>query len=421
VEEAHAHGSVSSREGTERVAKRWNRAETWLTLIVLGIGALVMAVSGLFVYSSATAPVYYPTPQDVPSVAHQLPSTRWNDAVARAREILRSGIAGQNLPGVSVAVGVAGQLVWAEAFGWADVERRVPFTPDTPFRIGSASTMVTAAAAGMLIEQGTLELDEAIQTYVPVFPEKQWPVTVRHLMAHTAGIEGDAGDEEPMLLHCDAPADGLERFATRKQHFEPGTTFHYSSFGWRLVTVAIEAAAGESYATFVRTRILEPLGMRHTTIDGVSGPPADMATYYFPRFAANPRYGPQEPSPVDFSCFSGSGAIISTPSDMVRFGLAVNGGGLLKTDTVARLQASERLDSGAPTGYGLGWDLETVTVAGRPTDVIETDGELRGGMVATFITWPERGIVIAIMSNTSHADTASLGGRVLEIFAEPGR
>jgi CubicO group peptidase (beta-lactamase class C family) len=104
----------------------------------------------------------------------------------------------QNLPALSVAVGIDGDLVWAEGFGWADLENRVPVTPDVRFRLGGASTVFTSAAAGLLIEDGRLKPDDEIQVYVPTFPKKQWPVTLRQLMGHVAGVRGDRGDEEPL-------------------------------------------------------------------------------------------------------------------------------------------------------------------------------------------------------------------------------
>jgi hypothetical protein len=143
--------------------------------------------------------------------------------------------------------------------------------------------------------------------------------------------------------------------------------------------------------------------------------------YYFPRFAADPRYGPQEPEEVDFSCFSGSSAILSTPSDLVRFAMAIDAGKLLRPETVQALQASQRLRSGQETGYGLGWDLETVTLSGAPTPVIGYDGELRDGRVMSLMTFRERGMAVVVMSNTSFADTSAVALGIAQAFAEQAR
>src|SRR6478735_6700293 len=153
------------------------RIETWLALIVVAVGLLLAAILGLFAYVSTTATPLHPDAQKVPSVAQSTPLPKWAGAVGQGRQLVREGLTERNLPGLSVAVGVSGEIVWAEGFGWADLESRVPVTPDTRFRIGTASTALTSAAVGLLLEKGRLKLDDEIQTYVPEFPDKQWPVT----------------------------------------------------------------------------------------------------------------------------------------------------------------------------------------------------------------------------------------------------
>jgi CubicO group peptidase (beta-lactamase class C family) len=379
---------------------------------------VLAAVLGIFAYMSVTATPLHPDPQNVPSVAQSAPSRKWADAVERGRQVMRTALTEQNLPGISVAVGVGGEMVWAEGFGWADLENRVPVAPDTRFRIGTASTVLTSAGVGLLVEQGRLKLDDQIQTYVPEFPEKQWPVTVRQLMGHLSGVRNDAGDEEPLSVRCERTVDGLQRFADRALLFEPGTQYRYSSYGWRLLSAAIEAAADEPFFTFMQKQIFEPLGMHDTRSDSTTEPIPNRARFYFPRFAADPRYGPQPPREIDLSCFAGSGAFLSTPSDLVRFGMAMNGGKLLLPSTVELLQASQRLTSGQETGYGLGWDLETVTLAGQQTRQVGHDGEIMGGMVGSLMTFPDRGMVVSVTSNTSFADTFSFGLSIAQAFAK---
>jgi serine beta-lactamase-like protein LACTB, mitochondrial len=404
-----------------------SRTQIVLALIVTAVGLLVAAILGLFAYVSLTATPIHPDPLAVRTVTESaLP--KWAGAVERGRQIVRAGLVEQNLPGISVAVGARGEIVWAEGFGWADLEMKTPVAPDLRFRIGTASTVLTSAAVGLLLEKDRLKLDDQIQTHVTDFPKKQWPVTLRQIMGHVAGIRPDEGDEEDVTARCERTTDGLQRFARYPLLFEPGTQFRYSTYGWILVSAAIEAAATEGFSTFMQKQIFERLAMNDTVFDAAPAATEDRATYYFPRFAADPRYGPQEPTPVDYSCFSGSSGFLSTPSDLVRFGMAMDsrlrqgsgahGGGLLKPATVQLLQTSQRLPSGEETGYGLGWDLETVTLAGEQRRLVVHDGDLRGGRVATFMTFPERGIVVAVTSNTSFADTQSIALRVAEAFAK---
>jgi serine beta-lactamase-like protein LACTB len=374
--------------------------------------------------------------------------------VDRARQIMRAGLAEQNLPGLSVAVGVGGDIVWAEGFGWADIETRVGVTPHTRFRIGTASNVLTSAAVGVLLEKDRLKLDEAIQTYVPQFPKKQWPVTLRQLMGHMAGIGTDSGDDGPLFRQrCERPVDALQHFADGELVFEPGTQHRYSKYGWIVVSAAVEAAAGQPFLAFMREQIFQPLAMDDTGAESATeenpehvGEPAEdapfltfiqkvileplgiggkarssipnWATLYVPRFGADPLRGLHVMRPHNLSCYAGSMAFFSTPSDLVRFGLAIHSGTLLQPATVKLLQTSQLLTSGRETGYGLGWDLATVTMAGEPTQAVGHDGESFGGRVVSLMTFRERGIVVAVMSNISYADTSTLALKIAEAFAE---
>jgi serine beta-lactamase-like protein LACTB len=397
------------------------RTETWLTLIAVAVGLLFAAFLGFWGFMSATAPLHR-NPQDVPAVTDSAPLPKWADAVERARRIVRTGLIDQNLPGLSVAVGAGSEIVWAEGFGWADLEKRVPVAPRMRFRIGTASTALTSAAVGLLLEKGRLKLDDEIQTYVPEFPDKQWPVTLRQLMGHVAGVRNDGGDEGPLFsVRCERPVEALQYFKESALLFEPGTRYRYSSYGWILVSAAVETAADQPFLSFMRQQIFEPLGMDRTVADSATEPIPDRATFYFPRFAADPRYGPDLMRPLDYSCYAGSSAFLSTPSDLVRFAMSVNSGQLLRPATVQLLQTPQRLASGKETGYGLGWDLETPQVAGKQTTLVGHDGESLGGMVASFMTFPEHGIVVSVTSNISYADTFALGVKIAQAFAEPAR
>jgi len=384
--------------------------------IIVAIPVLIfLFVIGLWSFVIITTRPIHPDAQGISTVGASTPPSRWAGAVEQSRQSVRADVAQMNLPGLSVAVAAGGDLVWAEGFGWADVENQVKVSPDTRFYIGTASKMLTSAAVGMLVEKGALNLDDEIQTYVPAFPKKPWPVTLRQLMAHTAGVRRDAGDEEPRGVHCNETLEALPRFAGKDLLFEPGTRYRYSNYGWILVSGAVEAAAREPFARFMRRQIFEPLGMNGTRSEAVTGSP-EQSVYYFPRFAADTRYGTQGPENVDFSCFSGASAFLSTPSDMVRFVLALENGTLLGPATVQLLQTPQRLATGEETGYGLGWDIETITVNGVQTRVIGYDSELHDGQVSSFLIFPDRDLIVAVMSNMSFADTTAIAVKIAAKF-----
>jgi CubicO group peptidase (beta-lactamase class C family) len=260
----------------------------------------------------------------------------------------------------------------------------LPVTPDTRFRIGTASTVLTSAAAGVLLEQGKLTLDEEIQKYVPRFPKKRQPVTLGQLMADAAGVGSDSGDDGPLFRErCEQPAEALPHFAQDALLFEPGTQYRHSKYGWILVSAAIEAAADEPFLRYMRERIFEPLGMDNTGAESATeenpeavGEPAEdpppftlirhlileplgivdaavrsetePATIYSAGWGYRPLigYGLHVMRLHNLSCYAGSMAYYSSPSDLVRFALALNGGKLLQRDTVRMLQTSAQLKSG---------------------------------------------------------------------------
>lgn len=388
----------------------------WFTPVAAVLGLLLVAALGLWGYLSTPSPPLHPNIDDVPVVAYAAAPPAWAPAAARARQVVRSGLVEQNLPGLSVAVGIGGELVWAEGAGWANLERREPVTPDTRFRIGTASMALTSAAVGELLARQRLSLDDEVHDLVPAFPPQRWPVTLRQLMGHLSGVRNDGGDEGPLLsTACARPTDAFPHFAARPLLFEPGTAFQVSSYGWIAVSAAVEAVAREPFLHVMRKRLFEPLGMHDTTADGTKSM-ADHATSYFPRFSADPRYGVDVMRPIDLSCYAGASVFVSTASDLVRFGMAMQRGTLLTPATVALLQTSQRLASGQETGYGLGWDLESVMLAGQPTQVIGHDGDVLGGMVASLMTVPTRGVVVVVLSNASYAGTSGLATKIAVAF-----
>lgn len=391
-----------------------SRKETWTTLIVVAVGLPVAAVVALVVFLSVTATPLHPNPQDVKSVTRSAPSPKWANAVEQGRQLVRAEVSQQNLPGLSVAVGVGQEIVWTEGFGWADLEKRVPVAPETRFRIGHASKALTSAAVGLLLEKRRLHLDVEIQTYVPAFPRKQWPVTLRQLMGHVAGVRHYSDTEwgDKPSVHCERASEGLQSFANDPLLFEPETQYRYSTYGWVLVSAAVEAAANEPFFAFMRTRIFTPLGMADTTSDSATEPIPNRATSYY-----RGNLGRELTTNVDYSCFAGAGAFLSTSSDLVRFGMALARGKFLQPATVSMLQTPQQLTSGEDTDYGLGWMLDTVELAGERTRLASHASRTIEGASTSFLTFPDRGLVVAVMANISFADTKSIALNIAQAFA----
>ena len=131
--------------------------------------------------------------------------------------------------------------------------------------------------------------------------------------------------------------------------------------------------------------------------------------------------GVEDAPETDYSCYAGAGAFLSTASDLARFGLAMVQPGLLKADTIALLQTPQRLESGASTGYALGWSVETVTLGGARARMVGHKGSSMGG-TTSLITFPDLGLVIAATSNVSYANgVAPFGLQIAEAFTKSAR
>ena len=408
--------------GEPRKEMSKSRMPTWFSLILLGVGLLAVGVPGLFVYMRATASKVHPDSQEIPSVMDSAPPAKWAGAAEQVRKMVRTSISENNLAGLSIAVGIDGEIVWTEAFGFADIENRSPVTPSHRFRTGTASIVFTSAAIGLLLDEGRLKLDDEIQKYVPDFPHKPWPVTVRQVMGQVAGFHTEDPDNGVLTSsHCERPADAVAIFAKEPLLFRPGTQYCDSTFGWVLLSAVVEAAAGTPFVTFLNERVFRPLRMVDTFKESVRDPPSDAPTSYNPRFAAKPTYGLTPLPKFDYSCHAGSNGFLSTASDLVRFGMAINRGKLLRPQTVQMLQTPQRLTSGELTSYGLGWEIKTLTLAGGQVQAAGHNGHFWVEEVASLLTVPKRGLAVAVMSNVSFAGTPSVAERIVEAFADQGK
>lgn len=314
-------------------------------------------------------------------------------AVEYARAMLETMRTERGVPGLSAAVGIDGWIVFAEGFGWADLEDRSPATAATKFRIGSVSKPLTAAAIGILMERGDLDLDAPVQAYVPGFPEKRWAVTSRLVAGHLAGIRHYNGDEFLSTKRYETVSEGLEIFAADPLLFEPGERFQYSSYGWNLLSAVVEGASGEEFLPFMDREVFEPLGMLSTVADHTDSIIPDRTRYY--EIASD---GSVHNSPfVDNSYKWAGGGFLSTPSDLVRFGMAHLDGSLLQESTLDEFWTSQATSAGEETENGIGWFLETKP-DGRRT--VNHGGGSIGG-VTYLLVLPDERVVVALTANTS--------------------
>lgn len=222
----------------------------------------------------------------IPSVEAGVPDAfREQVTLALKTELETSGI-----PSVQVAISHKGQMLFNDAQGKSDLENHVSATAQTRYRTASVSKWLTATAAMMLFEQGQLDLDQPVQTYCPQYPVKHKPLTSRQLLNHTGGVRHYQDYDKLMELadtqakkqqitlkrlseshsaftrHTDVLTP-LNAFKDDPLLFDPGSSWQYTSFGYRLLGCVIAGAANSAYSQFMEERIFAPSGMQSTTAD----------------------------------------------------------------------------------------------------------------------------------------------------------
>jgi len=309
-----------------------------------------------------------------------------------AREVAKEWLA-RGIPGVTLAVAVDGKIVYAEGFGYADVEQRVPVWPTTKFRIASDSKPLTAAGLMLLVEQGKIDLDAPVRKYVPSFPDKSGgaKITPRLLAGHLAGIRHYKDDEFQISRHYDSVVEGLKIFADDPLVSPPGKEFHYSSYGFNLLSATMESAAGENFLSYMHSHVFVPLGLRHTMADQSAEIIDQRARPYRKTDDGVLRNAPY----VDNSYKWAGGGFLSTAEDLAVFGSALLRPGFLKPESLKLLFTSQKTTDGKETGYGIGW---FVGESKSGQKVYAHDGGAVGGS-SRLLLYPDAHMVVAMICN----------------------
>lgn len=326
---------------------------------------------------------------------------------AAANEFLKTSSA----PGVALAVVLDGKKVWAQGFGKADLENPAPATPEALFRLASVSKPLTATAILQLVERGKLDLEAEVQTYCPAFPKKQWPITSRQLLGHLGGIrhynpdgKGDVPDDS--AKHFATMEESLTLFANDPLVSQPGTAFHYSTYGYTLLGCVLEGAAHEKYLEYMRANIFAPAGMNVTQVDDNLAIIPHRSRWYH-----REEKGPvQNAGVLDSSYKIPGGGFVSSAEDMARYEEAMLADKLVKRSTRDLLWTAQKTTDGKFTEYGMGWGVNQKF----GLNLYGHNGGQQG--TSTTITLaPEKHAGIVVLANMDGVDTHGLALQILQI------
>lgn len=257
----------------------------------------------------------------------------------------------------SVLVARAGEVLLNQSYGMANLEHRVPNIPQTKFRIASVTKPFTAAAILKLQEQGLLDVNHSLATYVPEYPNGE-QIMVHHLLTHMAGIPNfnsapDFEKKQPLKVTLD---ELISWFSHKTLEFTPGSRYRPSNSGYVVLAKIIEVVSGQSYANYLRHHIFEPANMMDSGYDQHEIVLPHRASGYILT-----ETGYQNPPFWDMSQPSGAGGLYSTTEDLYKWDQILYTEAVLKENSKnAMFSPIVRMGSSEPKGYhGYGWSIDT--------------------------------------------------------------
>ena len=319
-------------------------------------------------------------------------STAWDKI---ATDILEK----TGVPSASIAVVRDGKIVYAHAYGYANLEAKTAAQPTMRYSIGSVSKQFTAAALLLLQERGKLSLDDPVGKYVPGLTEGN-KITIRQVLSMTSGYR-DFWPQDyvmPPMQKSVTPQQILNDWAKIPLDFEPGTKWQYSNTNYVIAGQIAEKLAGKPLFTFLRQNVFAPLDMKSVTDQDEQKLTSPDPTGYM-RYAL----GPLHPAPKEGSGWMyAAGELAMTAEDLAKWDIALIDPKILRPASFKQMETEVLLASGAGTGYGLGVDVKSQ--GGHR--LVAHSGEV-SGFVSQNLVFPDDRVAVAVLTNQDAIGAAS--------------
>ncbi|KYQ90263.1 hypothetical protein DLAC_11747 [Tieghemostelium lacteum] len=330
------------------------------------------------------------------------------------------------IPGISVCVMVGGKVVFNKGYGYSDIENAIPMSADTKFRIASISKTLTSSGVGVLLDQGKLSLDDSIYKHVPEFPRHpKYPdmdITIRQIASHLGGIrhykKGKESEHFSTVQYKSSKVKSLEKYPTPLDIFisdpwhehQPGLKYNYSTFSFTLLGTVLENVTGMDYASFMKSNIFDPIGMKNTVVDEHDTVIPGRTRQYNLVGNSNSTvpFQLKNCELANVSYKHAGGGFLSTSRDICKFGSAIMSGAILQPSTVAQLFTEQTNSSGELVKYGIGWQL-------KKRFVYHTGNAVGGSTVLVMI--PDQSIVVCVLTNQQNTrQIDEFGFKLASIF-----
>lgn len=310
-------------------------------------------------------------------------------------------------PGAAVLVASGDKVLHHGTYGLAQVELGVPVTTQTKFCIASVSKQFTSAAVMMLVEEGLVDLDVPLSTYLPDYPHAD-SLTTRQLMAHVSGIPNYLSMSEfweVASLGRDM-ASLLDVFQHQELAFEPGTRYSYSNSGYVVLAHLLEQVSGKTYGQFLQERVFDPLGMTDSGVDHYRPILTHRAAGY-----ALSNGALVNSSWLDMYLLTGAGNIYSTAGDLHKWAQSLNDATLLSRRSIDEMSRGYVLKDGNEISYGLGFRLAEF----NGLQEVGHSGSING-FTSHFNRYPEQAFTVVVLDNSPWIAPGEIARQVAEIY-----
>jgi len=323
-----------------------------------------------------------------------------------------------DIPGLSLVILRPDQPDFIEGFGYADLEKKNPVTPDTLFEIGSCSKSFTALAALKLEAEGLLNLDNPVSKYLPWFyvtyEGEKVEITVRQVLHHISGIPFNSVERIPMGNEENALEQTVKNIVGIELYAPPGQQYQYATVNYDIVGLIIQEAARISYEEYMEKQIFQPLGLNDTTVGMARVDPEDSEkksagykiSFFDPRKYDAPAYRGNSPA----------GYVVSNARDIARWlKLQLE---LVESPLTSLIRKSQQRDELVPPNIGRN-DISSYTMGWQVS--LAGDGEIQhGGLNPNYTTYmafrPKGKIGVAVLANSDSGYTAFIGDTVMEML-----
>lgn len=355
----------------------------------------------------------------------------FKQAEQQANQLFSKAVASTSVPGLSVAVGNQSGILWAQGFGYSNLENKVLMNPKTKLRVGSIAKVITAAGLMRLDQNKPVNFDAPIRNLVKQWPSSHLNISLRQLTNHTSGIRHYRGQEFLSNKDYHSRIAALEIFKDDPLQFTPGSRFSYSTYAWTVVSLAMEVHDQKrNFKQIIRQEVFQPLQMDDSTFDDAKPIISNRHTPY--SYVG----GELLNSPtVNNSYKYAGGGFLSTPSDIVKMAIAHTKSDFLPAYSIKEMFKPTAKGSGSNFGIGwlVGWDAylnrfnrdqvnnkKYIDMIGRHQNAVMHSGGSMGGvtMLILCLEHNHSAAVVKNVSGESSANVFNLALQTLDLFTE---